>query len=189
MIAEPLADASGWCAMPALARQHVEPSQQAQPHHGGTALAASLSHPSRQPREMRSKQAAENRKPERSKRIDLSGLWRGGANRNVSGPASVPESVSPGAPGQLESQGPLPSPRFGQPGCNGRYRRHAADVTGDSASRLGRQAVTLVVRQRTSGRSERAEINVWRSFRKPFDSALAPILAGLKCTHRASCQH
>ena len=102
----------------------------------------------------------ETRKPERSNRIDLSGLWRGGANRNVLGPASVPESVSPGAPGQLESQGPLPSPRFGQPGCNGRYRRHAKDATGDSAIRLGRQAVSLVVRQRTSGPSEPVEISV-----------------------------
>src|SRR2546430_11615991 len=84
----------------------------------------------------------------------------GGVGRTETiGAGSRRKTVGPVRPGRLESQGPLPSPRFEPPGSNGRYRRHAWMIAGVSASRLGRQAATPVMRQRTSGRSEPAIAN------------------------------
>src|SRR5262245_53340649 len=59
-------------------------------------------------------------------------------------PGTLRLSAAPVRPGRLESQGPLPSPRFEPPGSNGRYRSTLGSVAGDSASRLGRQAATPV---------------------------------------------
>jgi hypothetical protein len=100
-------------------------------------------------RQRRSGRCRKRKPADRSKPVR--GLVAGWGEQKRISCGFVPDAGAASAPGQLESQGPLPSPRFEPPGCNGRYRRHAGMSQETRHKHLRRQAATPVVRQRTSG--------------------------------------
>src|SRR4051812_40207527 len=90
-----------------------------------------------------------NEKARRPIDIDLRACGGVGARKSiVSG--REPARCGPGAPGQLESQGPLPSPDSSRRAARGDLEGTWGSVAGDSASRLGRQAAAPIMQQRTS---------------------------------------
>ena len=127
------------------------------------------------------------RESPRDRRNSVSRAYRGVANRDYLWPGTAGMVYAPVAPGQAPIARASPSPEIRAAGQQRAISKARSDQPQETRPvRLGRQATTPIVRQRTTGTSESQGVKFFVSFGLRFD--LGPSFLNASCQLHTPCQ-